>query len=210
MSIMFCPNFAFAQKFSKEGTVWASDCHVGTLIRTIARASNGELYFFVWSTPVMVYPFSPFKITRIVEKGDQITFSYVNQNSKETINQRVSIQNGQWRTLDISENGVSIVENGVNISERRNTPTLNQCPINSRAYFTVYPSSANQNNPSDNEKNSIRNIDEIMRICKNKIEHFENQCVLAGNISECMRIKGRGVIEYRDSSTSYFPGWKCI
>lgn len=160
MAVILCPISAFAQKFSKEGTVWAADCNLGTLIRTIARTSNGELDYFSWNSPGIKYPL---KLTRFVENGDQITFSYVNINTKETTTSRVSIQNGQWRTLDSSTNGVSTSENGVNIRNGQSNLALNQCPSNSRAYLTVYPSLANQNSPANTTQRAQNNSGEVDR-----------------------------------------------
>jgi hypothetical protein len=147
-----CMSFqCFAFTFSKTGTVWAFDCNEGSLVRSFAKTSSGELGFFSWQSPTVQARMS---IVRFFEAGNQIAYVVKNVDTNDVFSSRVSFAGGVWSILDAKKNDITIIENGLIIETGRKAPSFNQCPQTSTAYKMVFPSSSQTANSKSQNSQS--------------------------------------------------------
>jgi len=149
---MNCQCFAFT--FSKAGTVWAFDCNEGSLVRSFAKTSSGNLGFFSWQSPGVRNNVS---LIRFYEEGDQITYMVKNLDTNDVFTTRVSFVGGVWSILYAKKNDVTLIQNGLFIDTGKKGPSFNQCPQATTAYKMVFP---NQNTAAQ-QSNTNRESDLI-------------------------------------------------
>jgi len=137
-----------AFSFSQAGKVYATDCNLGMYIISIANSSSGDLDYFGWASPDVP---GSWKLTRLAEDGNQVTYSIVSLKNQNTYTYRAVISGGAWQFLNSSVNG-----------QESNTlpPTRFECGSETRAYRIVYPNSqsqpkATQTNQSDLYRNML-------------------------------------------------------
>jgi hypothetical protein len=155
--LIFCSFMSlqcYAVTFSKMGTVWALDCNEGSLVRSFAKTSGGDLGFFSWHSPGVRNNFS---LIRFYEEGDQITYMVKNLDNNDVFITRVSFAGGVWSILYSKKNDVALIHNGLFLDSGKKAPSFNQCSQNSTAYRMVFP---NQNTTT--QRNNTNRASDLM------------------------------------------------
>ena len=195
---------SFAFNFSKAGTVWASNCDSGISVHSFAKTASGELGYFIFAARGIQVNI---QLTKFVENGNQITFSYINHSRNGELSSAVvSLADGNFRYLERITDGVNM-----------GTSTMMKCSSSSAAYKVVFPAPQAaptppprapyppQNNQRSNEDIEYQRFKERMARCDAYIETIRQQCATAGDIGQCMEIKGQGKIYFNKD----IRNWMC-
>jgi len=133
-----------SQVYPIIGKVFAFDCDSGISVFNFSTSALGSVELNIWGSPS--FPQMNLKLINFSIQDNQVSYTYLNQDSNQTTNATSQVADGVLKAIDVSVDGKPTVKNGFLVSNNNPAVERKQCGPTTVAYKFVYSNLKQQKN----------------------------------------------------------------